>query len=107
MNFDRRSETRVRVKLPVFLPGGECGLTRDVSAGGLSFEFSGCLEAGSTIELSIALPDDDRPMRLKALGMVVRVEPRGTGYGVGIWMLTSTLQEVGHAPINSPQCVVH
>lgn len=97
MNFDRRSEARERVQLSVSISGGQSGLTRDVSANGLSFEFAGRLEAGSTIELSIALPDDDRPMRLKAQGLVVRVEPRGAGYGVGIWMLTSTLQEAGYA----------
>jgi hypothetical protein len=98
MNFDRRSEVRERVRLPVCLSGGRSGLTRDVSASGLSFDFNGRLEAGSTIELSIALPDNDRPMRLKAQGMVVRVEPRGSGYGVGVRMSNSTLEQVDAAP---------
>jgi len=97
MKFDRRAEARQRVKLPVSLPGGESGLTRDVSANGLCFDFAGRLEAGRTIELCIALPDDERPMRLRAQGLVVRVESKGTGCGVGVWLLTSSLEEVGHA----------
>ena len=94
MNFDRRSEARERVKLPVSLSGGQSGLTVDVSPSGMSFKFNGRLEAGSTIELSIALPDDDRPIRLKAQAMVVRVESRGRSLGVGVRLLSSTLVQV-------------
>ena len=94
MNFDRRSELRERVKLPVSLSGGQSGLTLDVSPSGLSFCFSGRLEAGSTIELSIALPDDDRPLRLQAQALVVRVESRGRSFGVGVRLLSSTLEQV-------------
>ena len=94
MNFDRRCEARERVKLPVSLSGGQSGLTLDVSPSGMSFKFNGRLEAGSTIELSIALPDDDRPVRLKAQAMVVRVESRGRSFGVGVRLLNSTLEQV-------------
>ena len=94
MNFDRRSEVRERVKLAVSLPGGEAGLTRDVSASGLFVEFDGRLETGSTIALCIALSDGDRPMWLKAHGLVIRVEPRGTRSGVGVRIVSSTLETV-------------
>ena len=94
MNFDRRSEARERIKLPVSLSGGRSGHTLDVSPSGVFFEFNGRLEAGSTIELSIALPDGDRPMRLKAQAMVVRVESRGRSFGVGVRLLSSTLEQV-------------
>jgi len=94
MNFDRRSEARERVTLPVSLPGGEAALTRDVSASGLSFEFGGRLEAGSTIALSVALSDVNPPLRLQAQGLVVRVERRGRRSGVGVRILSSMLETV-------------
>lgn len=101
MNFDRRSEERERVKLPVSLSGGQSGLTLDVSPSGMSFKFNGSLEAGSTIELSVALPDDDRPIRLKTRAMVVRVESRGGSFGVGVRLLSSTLEQVNTVPRDS------
>lgn len=99
MNFDRRSEARERVQLPVSLPGGQAGLTRDVSASGLSLEFNGRLEAGITIELSITLPDDDRPMRLNARGLVMRVQPKGRGSSVAVRLLTSALEHVDYGSL--------
>lgn len=94
MNFERRSETRQRVELPVSLPGGGTGITRDVSATGLFIEFDGRLEAGDAIELSVTLPDDDRPLRLQARGVVVRVEPKGKSCGVGVRFRAMSLEEV-------------
>jgi hypothetical protein len=96
MNCERRSEPRERVKLPVSLSGGHTGLTRDVSAGGLYFEFRGRLETGNPIDLSIALYGNDRPIRLKAQGLVVRVESEGMRCGVGVRLLVSTLERAGN-----------
>jgi hypothetical protein len=96
MNFERRSETRQRVELPVSLPGGGTGITRDVSANGLFIEFDGRLEAGDAIELSVALPDEARPLRLQARGVVVRVASEGERKrcGVGVRVVSSTLNVV-------------
>ena len=96
MNFERRSETRQRVGLPVSRPGGGTGITRDVSATGLFVEFDGRLEAGDAIELSVALPDEKRPLRLQARGVVVRVESEGERKrcGVGVYVQAMSLEEL-------------
>lgn len=93
MSFERRSTQRACVRLPIRLTGGIFGDVRDVSADGLFFEFDGSLEAGRTISLSVYLPDDRRPLHLRARGVVVRVEQSGSRQGVGVRLLTRTLLE--------------
>jgi hypothetical protein len=92
MEFDRRSETREPLRLPVAFEGGAMGLTRDVSPSGLSVEFNGRPEKDSAIVFSITLFDDGRPLRLKARGQIVWVAPRGGHYGIGVRILGSTLE---------------
>ena len=101
MNFDRRSEAREPIRLPVAFEGGSTGLTQDVSPSGLSVEFNGMPEKGSEIEFSITLFDDDRSLRLKAHGQIVWVEPRGERYGIGVQILGATLETADreNAPI--------
>lgn len=95
MNSDRRSEAREPIRLPVSFEGGDTGLTRDISPNGLFVEFTGRPDMDSAIAFSITLSDDDRPIRLRAHGRVVWVEPRGGRYGVGVRILGSTLEAAG------------
>ena len=94
MNFDRRSEAREPIQLPVFLEGGGLGLTGDISPSGLFVEFDGTPEKDSAIAVTNTLTDEDWPVRLKAQGQIVWVEPRGDRSGVGVRILTSTLETV-------------
>jgi hypothetical protein len=101
MKLDRRSEVREVIRLPVAFEGGATGLTQDVSPSGLSVEFNGMPEKDSAIAFSITLFDDGRPLRLRAHGQIVWVEPRGGRYGIGVRILGSTLETAGreHAPV--------
>lgn len=79
--------------LRVSLPGGE-GLIRNVSASGLYVEVGRRLTAGSTIALTIELEDRKRTIRLQAEGVVVRVASNGSGFGIGVHLVTASLHEV-------------
>ena len=92
MRSDRRSEVRELMRLPVAFEGGACGVTWDVSPHGVSVEFNGVPEENSAIEFSITLFDHDRPLRLRAHGQIVWVEPRGERYGIGVQILGATLE---------------
>ena len=101
MKLDRRSEAREQVRMPVAFEGGATGLTWDVSPSGLSVEFNGMPEEDSEVEFSITLFDDGRPLRLRAHGQIVWVEPRGERYGIGVQILGATLEtaDLENAPI--------
>jgi hypothetical protein len=92
MKIDRRSEARESAVLPVSLLGGSVGFTRNVSAHGAFFEFNGSVGRGGTVALTIELPDATRPLRLSAEALVVRIEAVRGGTGVGVRLVSTTLE---------------
>ena len=63
--------------------GGE-GLTENISTCGVYFQGERCLAVGQPIRLTMTL--QRRSICVGGDGVVVRVEPREGGYGVGVWL---------------------
>jgi hypothetical protein len=94
MKNEHRTEPREQIQLPVGLVGGQQTLTRDISATGLFFEMDSVQQVGGLIDLEIDLDTPGGPMRLKAQGQIVRIEPQGGKTGVGVKLLSSRLEPV-------------
>jgi hypothetical protein len=89
-----RIEPREQVTLALQLIGGGNGVTRDISASGLYFETDSELQVGSLIDLEIELDTPGGPMKFKAQGQIVRIEPQGGRTGAGVKLLASRLVPV-------------
>lgn len=89
-----RTEPRERVTLSLQLIGGGSGVTRDISACGLYFETDSEQHVGSLIEFEIELDTPGGPMKFKAQGQIVRIEPQGDRTGAGVKLLASRLVPV-------------
>ena len=89
-----RIEPREQVTLSLQLIGGGNGVTRDISASGLYFETDRELQVGSLIDFEIELDTPGGPMKFKAQGQIVRIEPLGGRTGAGVKLLASRLVPV-------------
>jgi len=89
-----RIEPREQITLPLQLIGGGNGVTRDISACGLYFETDSELQVGSLIDFEIELDTPGGPMKFKAQGQIVRIEPQGGRTGAGVKLLASRLVPV-------------
>ena len=94
MKKNLRNEPRQLVCLPVQLDAGVGSVTRDVSASGLYFEVSIKPVVGELVNVEIDLDSPGGPMRLKAHGLIVRIESHGERTGVGVKLLSSKLEPV-------------
>jgi hypothetical protein len=88
---DQRAEERVNVALPVKLDN-VTGITRDVSASGISFEVDAHLTAGSEINFVIEMEALDVKMLLKCKGSIIRTEARDGKNNVAVRKIESTMQ---------------
>ncbi|MFJ7813366.1 MULTISPECIES: PilZ domain-containing protein [unclassified Pseudomonas] len=91
MKDAHRIEPREQVTLSLQLIGGGSGVTRDISASGLYFETDYEQQVGSVIDFEIELDTPGGPMKFKAQGQIVRIEPQGGRTGVGVKLLASRL----------------
>ncbi|POA19880.1 MULTISPECIES: PilZ domain-containing protein [unclassified Pseudomonas] len=89
-----RTEPREQVTLSLQLTGGSEGVTRDISASGLYFETDSEQQVGSLIDFEIELDTPGGPMKFKAQGQIVRIEPQGGRTGAGVKLLASRLVPV-------------
>ena len=89
-----RIEPREQITLPLQQIGGGNGVTRDISASGLYFETDSELQVGSLIDFEIELDTPGGPMKFKAQGQIVRIEPQGGRTGAGVKLLASRLVPV-------------
>ena len=89
-----RIEPREQVTLSLQLIGGGNGVTRDISASGLYFETDSKQQVGSLIDVEIELDTPGGPMKFKAQGQIVRIEPLGGRTGAGVKLLASRLVPV-------------
>ena len=96
MENENRTETREQISLPLKLDDGLSAVTLDISASGLFFETDAEQRVGSLIEVEIDLDTPSGPIKFKAQGKIVRIEPHGTRMGVGVELLSSRLE-----PVNS------
>ncbi|MGW8461487.1 PilZ domain-containing protein [Pseudomonas sp. CLCA07] len=89
-----RIEPREQVTLSLQLIGGGNGVTRDISASGLYFETDSEQQVGSLIDFEIELETPGGPMKFKAQGQIVRIEPQDGRIGAGVKLLASRLVPV-------------
>jgi hypothetical protein len=71
---DRRRAARHELHVPISVQDAGGGVTRDVSATGVAFEFDQPLPAGAPIQFDLALSHSD--MLLHCDGIIVRCEMR-------------------------------
>ena len=88
-----RTEERVSMKVPVRLPGGLTGITRDISASGSSFETDDAPTGNSPLAFVVEFKNDiGVGMTLRCRGQVLRVEHQGSRVGVAARILESKLE---------------
>ena len=88
-----RSEERVSMKVPVTLPGGLTGMTRDISASGIYFETDSEPVGDSPLAFSVEFKNEvGVGMTLRCRGQVLRVEHQGSRVGVAARILESKLE---------------
>ena len=88
-----RSEERVSMKVPVTLPHGLMGITRDISASGIYFETDSEPVADAPLAFSVEFKNDlGVGMTLRCRGQVLRVEHQGSRVGVAARILESKLE---------------
>lgn len=88
---NRRAEERVKVELPVRLDSAS-GMTRDVSASGISFEVDPSFTPQSEISFIIEMDAFDDKMLLKCKGSIVRTETGREKIGVAVRIIESVMQ---------------
>jgi hypothetical protein len=92
---EHRRAPRHQGKLPIFLKSGQ-GITRDFNVLGIYFETDRPFSTGQSIEFSIVLEHayPDRPVRMKCLGEIVRVEEDGPKIGVAASIDSYSFEEL-------------
>jgi len=94
MANEQRTEAREQVSLPLHIDGTVGAITRDISASGLFFETNGAQRVGGLIDVEIDFDTPGGPVKLKAQGLIVRIESHGDRIGVGVKLLSSRLEAV-------------
>ncbi len=80
---NRRQFARTSADLPAWI-GKRRGMVRDIGAGGMFLVQTAQQETGSQIDYLIQLDMRAGTMKLRGKGIVVRVEPTGQDFGIGI-----------------------
>jgi len=93
---EKRRATRHKGALSIELEEGK-GITRDFSDSGIFFETDKSITPGQAIEFTIVLKhiDPDRPVRLKCIGEIVRVEESGQKIGVAAAIKSYSFEVIG------------
>ena len=81
---------RVPAQIPVTV-NGSLGVTKDISATGVSFEFDEHHAVGSKITFQIDFETPGGALKLNCDGEVVRVENFGQKIGIGVKILNQNL----------------
>ncbi len=92
--LDQRRTQRYKLQLPlyIFQLGDErinrMAKTRDISSGGVCFQFASEVEVGGRIEYMITLSGSNPPVRIRCLGKVLRSQKGGSDapYEVAVTM---------------------
>ena len=81
---------RVPATMPIRLNGSQ-GVTKDISATGVFFEFDEHQEVGSRITFQIDFETPGGVLKLNCDGEIVRVEDFGAKKGIGVKILNQNL----------------
>lgn len=92
MHPERRADARDCLSLPIALPNGGSGMTRDVSAGGLYFTLPPGSEIEPWLHIEFAVPSAG--LKFSAAGEVVRIERGDTEDGVALRLHMSRLTPI-------------
>lgn len=95
---NKRSEERVKVALPVRLDN-MIGMTRDVSASGISFEVDANYTTGSEISFVIEMEAFSEKILLKCKGSIIRTEAHGQKTNVAVKITESVMEAVDNASV--------
>ena len=88
----QRSEDRVLMAVPVHLPGGGTGITRDLSASGIYFETDLEPTRDTPLAFTVEFHRGAGAMSLRCQGQVLRIERHGSRIGVAARILQSKLE---------------
>jgi len=86
-----RREERIPANLQVNL-GDLIGVTRDISASGISFETTTPLALGEAIKFTVNFEGHAGKMVLKCVGQIVRAESLGAGMKIAVQIAESTME---------------
>jgi hypothetical protein len=91
---EERKEPRYNGNILVELESGK-GITRDFSGSGIFFQTDRSFSPGQHIEFTLVLEhiDPERPVRVKCLGEIVRVEESGPKIGIAAILNSYTFEE--------------
>lgn len=92
MHPERRASARDHLSLPIALPNGSIGTTRDVSADGLYFTLPAGSEVETWLHIEFAVPSAG--LKFSAAGEVVRIEHGDTEDGVALRLHMSRLTPI-------------
>jgi len=86
-----RGEERVNAALAVAF-GGDSGVTRDISASGISFETDAALQPGGSIEFLVDFKGPNGKMILKCSGLILRADTVDSRTRVAVKIIESAMQ---------------
>ena len=92
MHPERRASARDCLSLPIALPNGGSGMTRDVSADGLYFTLPSGSDVESWLHIEFAVPSAG--LKFSAAGEVVRIEHGENEDGVALRLHMSRLTPI-------------
>ncbi len=87
----RRGAPRINSRLPIVM-GNKTGVSKDISATGMCFEFDEHREVGSVINFWVSLETPGGPLKLSCEAEVTRVEKNGEKVIVGVKLLNQTIE---------------
>lgn len=95
MNREQRIEPREQATLALHLANGNDAVSHNISPSGVYFETDKEQQLGSLIDFEIEFDTPGGPMKFKAQGHIVRINPQGDRTGVGVKLLSNRLEAVG------------
>lgn len=92
MHQERRASARDSLSLPIALPNGGSGMTRDVSADGLYFTLPSAAGIETWLHVEFAVPSAG--LKFSAAAEVVRIDHRECEDGVALRLHMSRLTPI-------------
>ncbi|MBJ7380890.1 MAG: PilZ domain-containing protein [Polynucleobacter sp.] len=95
----RREASRVQSKLPLTM-NGKKGITQDISATGLFFEFDTHHEPGSKINFVLELDSPGGKIEMQCSAEVIRVQKLDGKVGIAAKILSQEIKSLGGSGTN-------
>ena len=94
----RRGAPRINSRLPIVI-GNKTGVSVDISATGICFEFDEQHEVGSVIHFYVSLETPGGPLKLTCEAEVARVEKSGEKVMVGVKILNQSIEALNNTEL--------